>query len=45
MQLAESEMPKQTKEEKVRELIIAGRKKIQGKEYSEAIKMFTLVLE
>lgn len=40
-----AEEPRRTKEDKVRELIIAGRKKIQAKEYSEAIRLFTIVLE
>ena len=29
------------KEDRVKELIIVGRKKIQSKEYTEAIKLFT----
>jgi hypothetical protein len=32
---------KKQKEDKARDLIILGRKKIQSKEYTEAIKLFT----
>lgn len=36
---------KKQKEDRVRDLIILGRKKIQTKEYTEAIKLFTQVLD